>query len=158
MNTHLSYQIYKYEKAIETNETFQNKKTDKSFNYKRKLKLIYIHYNKTIISEDDRKIMNEIIIESHNFLHVAFSPDFFELQNNNINENNLANDFIIPLTTTETIIKNKDYDENNTLSEFLNILKLPFVNSYENDNIIPTNLRNMFLGCSSLISISGISK
>ena len=54
-NNQLSYNFYHFNKTKkELNETFRNE--NKSFNYRKKLNLIYIHFNnKNIISDNDKK-------------------------------------------------------------------------------------------------------
>ena len=80
--------------------------------------------------------MNYIINLSHDFLSASYS---------NIELLNSHNDFEYSLSS-----------ENSFILNFLGIKRL---NISENlDNIIATNLSYMFYGCSSLLSITGLSK
>lgn len=56
-NNKLSYKFYHFnESKMEFNETFLNKKKDKSFKYRNKLNLIYIYSNnKNILSDENKK-------------------------------------------------------------------------------------------------------
>ena len=116
-NNQLSYNFYHFnEIKKELKETFRNK--NKSFNYRNKLNLIYIHSNnKNNLSDDDKKKMNEIIIKSNNFLLNKSSFDLFECQNNNINENFSIDDCHIQSTLSEITKGLKDINESTSLNE-----------------------------------------
>ena len=80
----ITYNFYHFnETKKELKETFINK--DKSFNYRNKLNLIFIHSNnKNILSDEEKKKMNEIIVKSNNFLSPSSSLDLYVFKKNNI--------------------------------------------------------------------------
>ena len=157
-HNNLSYNFYHFnDTKKEFNETFINK--NKPTNYSNKLNLIYIHSdNKNKISDEDEEKMNEIILKSNNFLSPLSPFYLFDFRNKNINENSSINHYQFPTTESEITKRKENTNENISLYENFYPTKQPLDYSYEKNNIIPTDLSYMFYGCSSLISISGISK
>ena len=113
-------------------------------------------YNKNNISYEEKEKIKQIFIESHNFLYPYFSFEPLDIKSTNkINDYYLIND---PSKHSKIIQRNKTIKKNKTLYEYLYFIKLNLYESYRRNYIIPNNLSYMFYGCSSLISISGISK
>ena len=86
LNNQLSHEFYGFIKAIKTSKKIhENTKVYKSTIQRKKLNFIYILLNKNIISEEDKKKVNEIIIKSHNFLLASssFNYSVFEDDYNN---------------------------------------------------------------------------
>ena len=132
-----------------------DKDEDKSSYHRNKLYFIYSSNNIFNPSFNDREKVNEIIIESNNYLLPSFSFDSIRFQNNNINENRETTE----CTITSTISKgSNDTDEKKTLQDYIYYLQLSLYKSYERNIIIATDLSYMFYECSSLESITGISK
>ena len=101
-------------------------------------KEIKLYYNYNSEKEYDEN-MNTIIIISHEYLSPSYSS--IELRNNN------SNDYI-------------SFNENSWKTKGLNFIKNSYIkgkNSGKN-NILVTDLSYMFSGCSSLFSITGLSK
>ena len=106
-----------------------------------------------------KKKMNEIIIKSNNFLSPSYSFYLFKLQtNNNMNENISIKDYEIPSSLSEITQRKKVTNKNTNFSQVFDPLILSLDYSLKKNNIIPTDLKYMFYGCSSLISIFGISE
>ena len=126
-NNKLSYKFYHFNKSKkEFNETFINKNKDKSFKYRNKLNLIYIYSNnKNILSDENKKKMNEIIIKSNNFLSPSYSFYLFKLQtNNNMNENISIKDYEIPSSLSEITQRKKVTNKNTNFSQVFDPLIL----------------------------------
>ena len=158
LNNQKSAQLYN------SNETKKNSKgiildknIYKSYNYKNKFHLIYYYSEKNNISDNEREKMEKILIKSYNFLTPSSSLNFFILQNNNINEFSSINEDLFQSITTKKIKRSKNTNE--TYNFYKNLCSFSiFSNNYPNNkNIAPTDLSYMFYGCSSLISIFGIS-
>ena len=71
---------------------------------------------------------------------------------------NSTNDVPFSTIISEISQRKKDSKESKSLFEIFYLVRLSLDYSRKKYNIIPTNLSYMFYGCSSLISISGISK
>jgi len=111
--------------------------------------------NKNKIFDKEKEKINQIITESKNFLFQSSPLNSIGFQNN-INEDNSinANSF---LSTEMKMINREDDVEDKTSNEFSDPYTLSSFKSSKRNNINVNNLSYMFYGCSSLISISGIS-
>ena len=146
--------FYNYDKS---NNTFKEISNDKKLihnNYRNQIHFIYS--NKNINSDIEKEKIKEIMKNSGKYLSEISSFDSYEPQNNNINEINSTTETEYPTIKTKINKSNKN-NENQTINEILYYFKLNFSNSSKKNNIIPTDLSSMFCGCSSLISVSGIS-
>ena len=104
------------------------------------IKIFYINNESNENNENEK--MNYIINLSHDFLTSSYTLN--DLKNNNYFEYSSFNEYSFSLTFFK--LKNGD---KNVFIEFKN---------YKKGNILATDLKYMFFGCSSLLSITSLSK
>jgi surface protein len=128
------------------------------YGYKKQIHIIIYDNDKINICDSEWNKINRYYISSINFLMSSslFNP-------HNISYNDVNNDYSfysqnsLSTTNSKIIKKNIETNENKSINSFYSILLYSI--SYSKINkIIETDLSYMFYECSSLISISGLSK
>ena len=107
---------------------------------------IYYMYNDFDRNNDLEKL-NNIINLSNDYITPSLNSIEYKNKNNNCIEYNLFNENSLSLNNWKNIRLNNDS---------LNLYKV--YKNIEKDKIIATDLSYMFFGCSSLLSITGLSK
>ena len=135
------------------NRTFinKNKINENKLKNSNKIHIIYIYSN--INNKDHNKEwekVNQILINSKNFLSQSLSFDSFQIKNNNQYSLNSEKSFSFDESKISTKIN--DTDGNKIIREYYYFLTSKI------NAIIPTDLSYLFSGCSSLISIYGLEK
>jgi surface protein len=123
--------------------------------YKNKFNLIFCYCKEKRIPDDEKKVMDQFFILSFNFFSLPTFIDTTIFQNI-INEN--SSEISIDSTISECNNINNKTVEKKSFDECFYAVRLILSNSFKRNTIIATDMSNMFYGCSSLISISGISK
>ena len=147
---------YKFYNLDETCSTSDEISKNKSLNKKNQLHIIYYKSNKNNFIINERQKLNEILNRSNDLLYTLSSIYSPKLPNNNIKEFNSFNENHLLSTISEKVNNNINLDQSKSLYDyFYPIFSLS--NPFKGNNIITTDLSYIFSGCSSLISISGIS-
>ena len=140
------------EKKCETNDIYDFS------DYKNKSQNIFGMQKKNDISQHEYVQINQILYQSNNFLYKFSSFDSFLFHINNKNYK-LININLFSSMNKMIIKKNtKEGETDNSLKDiYFNLIYYLYI-SYEGNNKLVTDLSYMFYGCSSLQSISGLSK
>ena len=123
--------------------------------------ILFNYHNDLNVVQDKNKYMfnyEKDDFDNENYHFLQNSWEICGFQNDNINEYSSSNESSLSFNLSKIKKTNNSIIENESLDDDLNSFIFYSRNSSEKYDIYATNLSYMFYGCSSLTTISGLSK